>query len=401
MTYLVVGLSDNGKRITQKYEALDLDELKSKLITEGITYRTIKEITSRKTTFLRTKKISYFELSKLCQNLSNYLKSGISLTQTIKLSLNLYEDNKIMSNFLSSVIASLEDGNSFYVAMDSQNILKLPPFFLESIKVSSASGVLAEVLEELAGYLKKQHRISKEIQNAFAYPVFLLVVSVLMIVFMLNFLVPKITSLFEQNSQELPTLTVFVIASSDFFKSYWLLILAVILIFSILFIALYRISSKFQYKWDHFILKIPFIGQIVKFNILARFSYIVSTLVRSGVNFVHALSLAKGVMGNKFLEDIVSKSLDKVISGAKFSTSLAVYRKDLDKTFVQSLILAEESGNIDDILYNTSILYFEQNQDRTKMFLALLEPFLMLTVGLSVGLIVIAMMLPIFSFSLG
>lgn len=404
MIFKYKGLNQEGKWVNGKLEALTLDEAKSKLKVKKVIYKSIGEETPsflENINFSRKYKISTNELSSLSRELSMYIRSGISIVSALKIVQTHYENNKKMKLFLVTVSTHLDEGNDFYSALESQNIVSLPEFFKQSIKVSESGGILDEVLLELSRFLKEQDKITKEIKGAFAYPSFMIIISLLMISFMLAFVVPQITGIFESMDQELPTATRVVIAMGDFFTNNFITILALILVFTTAFIILMKKSHSFAYGVHKTILKLPLFGQIAQKSELARFSYIASLLLRSGVPFVQTINLSANILNNLVLKGIFVSGAKEVVEGKLLSNALNDSNKQVDYAFIQSIALGEETSQLENVLTNISELYFEENRDKISMLLTLLEPALMLFVGGSIGFIVAAMLLPIFTMSVG
>jgi general secretion pathway protein F/type IV pilus assembly protein PilC len=403
MIFKFKGIDSQGKQLSDKIEAVSLSEAKNKLKAKSIIYQSISEESPalfEGFDFSRKYKIPPKELASLSRELSMYIRSGISIVSALKIVKTHYENNKKMNLFLSTVSTHLDEGNNFYSALDSQSIVVLPEFFKQSIKVSESGGILDEVLLELARFLKEQDRINKEIRGAFAYPSFMIIISLLMISFMLAFVVPQITGIFESMHQELPTATKVVIAMGDFFNDNFTVILAVIAIFTATFMFLMKKSYKFAYFIHKFILKLPLFGEIALKSELARFSYIASLLTRSGVPFVQTINLSANILNNLVLKELFSGAAKKVVEGKLLSKALNESSTKIDYAFIQSIALGEETSQIENVLTNVSELYFEENKDKISMLLTLLEPALMLFVGGSIGFIVAAMLLPIFSMSI-
>lgn len=392
-----------GKKTKGKFEASNLTDAKARLKAKGVIYNKIKE--SRASIFekfelLKASKLTNSELANFSTNLAIYLKSGVALINAIKLSKSLYEGNRKITYFLNSLESSLEEGKSFFQALDSQKIIKLPDFYKQSIKVSEDGGLLPTVLRELAGYLKEQDQISRQVNNAFIYPIFIMIVSVLMISFMLTVVVPKITSIFESLDQELPDITKFVISTGEFFSSYWVVMVGVVLAISTLYTLAVKLNPKFRYSIDMLKLKIPLFGKIIKSSELGRFSYICSTLIKSGVPFIQAIKLSSEIMDNTLLKSKFSIASNRVVEGGKLSNALAKESRYIDKSFIQAIALGEETSEVANVLENVSELYFEQNREKIAVLLSLIEPSIMLFVGGAIGFIVTAMLLPIFSMNL-
>ena len=403
MIYKYYGLDNNGKKVKDKIEASNLAEAKAKLKAKNILYTDIKE---EKVSFLNTisfKKrynIQARELSNLSRELSMYIRSGMSIVQAIKIVANHYTNNKKMQLFINALATLLDEGENFYSALSKQTVANLPEFYKQSIKVSEDGGILDEVLMELSKFLKEQDKIKKEIKSAFAYPSFMIVISLVMIAFMLTFVVPQITGIFASMHQELPTPTKIVIAMGDFFKNNYQIILLAIFSFIATLTLLIKKSEAFAYKFDKFLLKLPFFGQIIQKSELARFSYMASLLVKSGVPFVQTINLSANILNNLVLKNMFLDASKQVVEGKLLSNALNKSSINIDFAFIQAVALGEETSEVEAVLSNISELYFEENKDKISMLLTLLEPALMLFVGGSIGFIVAAMLLPIFSMSI-
>ena len=389
----------SGKKVKGQIDAKDIIEAKRKLQAKGILYESLKEGKGRgfSFSFRRKSVISADKLASISRNIAIYLKSGIPIVNVIRLAKSQYEEESKIYDFFNSIETSLDEGKSFYKALESQEILDIPSFYKQSIKVAEESGTLQEVLFELAKYLKDQDKIQGKVKQALVYPTFIIVISLFMVGFMLTVVVPKITQMFTQLKQELPASTKFVIAVGDFFTNYWLYVALAILFISIIFSYFYKHNERFKYAVDYILLKTPLIGKIAQTSELARFAYMISILVRSGVPFVHSVKLSSNIINNAVLKSQFQKAANDVVEGKTLSHSLIKHNAFVDKSFIQAIALGEETSEVGPVLENLSELYFEENNDRISIFLSLLEPALMLFVGGVIGFIVTAMLLPIFS----
>jgi type IV pilus assembly protein PilC len=403
MVFAYRGVTQEGKKAKGVVEASDLEDAKKRLRGKQIFYTSLKQERDsvfNRITFSRRKKISSGELSVLSRDLSIYIKSGISIVNALKLARNQYEGNKKMYNFLGSVMTLLDEGKSFYQALETQEIIELPEFYKQSIKISEDGGVLQGVLLEMSVFLKEQDRIRKQVTSAFAYPAFIIVVSLFMVAFMITVVVPKITGIFEQMDQQLPGITRFVIALGDFFTAHWLAMAVLLALVIVLFSLAMKFNAAFRYAVHMLMLRLPFFGGIVQSSELGRFSYIASVLIRSGVPFAQTANLSANILNNNVLREKFAKASRRVVEGSKFSNALLKEGYRIDSSFVQAIALGEETSEVPAILNNLSELYFEENRDKINMFLSLLEPVLMLMVGGIIGFIVTAMLLPIFSMNI-
>lgn len=403
MIFAYKGINAEGKKVSNKLEATSLEEAKSKLKAQSIIYKSIEEESPSIFSgihFSRRYRISPNELSQLSRELSMYIRSGISIVGALKIIQNQYMHKKKIYLFLKTVSTYLDEGKNFYSALDEQKIVILPEFFTQSIRVSESSGILDEVLLELSRFLKEQDRISKEIKSAFAYPSFMILISLFMVGFMLAFVVPQITGIFEGMGQELPAATRFVIALGDFFNNNFT---AIGILFVLLFGAhsfMMNYSAKYKYAIHSLVLKLPLFGKVALKSELARFAYVGSLLVRSGVPFVQTINLSANILNNSVLKSVFLEASKKVVEGKRLSLALNESSYKLDQSFLQAIAVGEETSQIEPVLINISELYFEDNRDKISIILSLLEPMLMLFVGGTIGFIVAAMLLPIFSMSI-
>jgi len=401
MFFKYKGLNREGKKVKATLEAFSLDDVKAKLKASNIIYSEIKEQKQTLQKNFFTKELPAKKLSIISRNLSIYLKSGVSsIVYAIKLEKQQHIEDKKMTIFFDSIESSLNEGKRFYNALEHQKVYTLPVFYKQSIKVAEESGTLGLVLKEMSTFLKNQETIKGKISSAMAYPLFIIMVSFVMVGFMLSVVVPKITSMFDQLGQELPGITKFVINLGDMVNANWANFLALFFGSIFIFSYMYKNIKKFTYFIDALLLKLPLFGKIIQTSELAKFSYIVSVLISSGVTFVQAVKLSSNTIKNRVISKTFLNASDELVKGKKFSNALSKQNHKTDKAFIQAISLGEETSQMKDILQSLSELYSEENNDKISTMLSLLEPILILLVGAIIGIIIIAMLLPIFSMNL-
>lgn len=404
MIFKYKGFNEKGKKESGKIEAGTLEEAKLRLKARSFIYESIsKEQASlfQSLKNIRAKAVPNKVLINLSREIAAYIRSGMTIVRTVKLLSNQYKDDKRTALFLSAVGTYLDEGKSFYSALDHQSVYTLPHFYKQSVKVSEERGVMGVVLVELARFMKEQERLNKEVGAALFYPGFMILVAVGAISFMFAVVVPRITDIFKQMRQELPPITEFVIGAGDFMGANIQLMGVILVLFVAAFIYLMKSSSAFKYGVDTLILKIPLFGMIVKKSELGRFAYMNALLMRSGVPMVQGINLSSQILKNSVISTILQKAAKKVVEGSSLSAALASDEKLIGIGFIQSVALGEETSNVPDVMSNVAELYFEDNKDKIGILLSLLEPMLMLFVGVVIGAIVIAMLLPIFSMNIG
>ena len=400
MLYKYKGIDQSGKSVKGTVTASSVEEAKQKLKAQKIYYKSLNETKQLSVEAFSKREMSGVLLSSASKELSSYLKSGMTILTALKLMENQHEDEKKYASFLNATRTMIDEGKSLYVALKSQKVYALPDFFLQSLKVAGQSGEMVEVLTNMCNFFSAQNKVKKQVSNAMAYPIFIFVVAIGMSGFLISFVVPKIIGIFQDTGQELPAVTQFVLGISDFLTGNYVVLLVGFITTVLLFKLAKSRWGAFKMALDSTILKLPVFGTLVQNHELGRFSYILSLMLNSGVSYAQAVQLASTTFGNVAMRSTFDRASDKVLEGNKLSNALYIVKGFKPKrNFLQSLALGEESSEVASILYNLSNLYNEENEDKLKLLLSLLEPFMMLLIGLVVGVIVVAMLLPIFSMS--
>ena len=400
MLYKYKGFDQSGKAVKGTVTASGLEEAKQKLRVQKIYYNSLEETRQLSVEAFSKRQMQGTLLSSTSKELSSYLNSGMTILTALKLMENQHEGEKKYTSFINSTRTMVDEGKSLYVALKSQKVYALPDFFLQSLKVAGQSGKMVEVLTNMGNFFSAQSKVKKQISNAMAYPIFIFIVALGMSGFLISFVVPKIIGIFADTGQELPGITQFVLGVSDFFTSNYIAILVGFILIVVFFKVAYKKLESFTMAIDSMLLKLPLFGALIQNHELGRFSYILSLMLDSGVSYAQAVQLAGTTFGNVAMRTTFDEASNRVLEGNKLSNALYMSKRFKPKrNFLQSLALGEESSEVASILFNLSSLYNEENEDKLKLMLSLLEPFMMLFIGLVVGVIVVAMLLPIFTMS--
>jgi len=402
MLFKYKGITKQGKNAKGSIEASSIEEAKQKLKTQGIFYKDIQETAQITMKNFAQREMPGPLLSSFAKELSSYLNSGMAVLTAIKLIEGQHAKEKKYASFLASIRTMIEEGKSLYQALNTQSVYAMPDFFLQSINVAGQSGKMVSVLINMGSFFSSQAKVKKQVGNAMAYPLFIFLVAIGMTGFLIAFVVPKITGIFKDTGQELPGITQFVLGVSDFLSANYIVLILGFVFTIVGFKSAYKYSKGFKKSYDGFMLKMPIVGDLIQNHELGRFSYILALMLDSGVSYAHAVKLATTTFGNDAFRASFEAASERVIEGNKLSHALQRGKGVLPKrNFMQALALGEESSEVSHILGNIAELYQEENDDKLKLLLSLLEPFMMLFIGLVVGVIVAAMLLPIFSMNLG
>jgi len=402
MLFKYKGFDKTGKKVKGTVNASSPEEAGQKLRTQNIYYEALIPSKEFSLEAFSKRQMSGEMLATFSKELSSYLNSGMTILTAIKLLENQHEGEKKYLSFLNSLKTMIDEGKSLYHALNTQKVYALPEFFVQSLNIAGQSGKMVEVLTNMGNFFSAQNKVKKQVKGAMVYPSIIFAVAIAMTSFLIAFVVPKITEIFEDTDQALPPITQFVLNLSDFLTSYYIHLILGVLLVIVLFKLAYKKSDAFHRSMDGWMLKIPVLGGLIQNHELGRFSYILSLMLSSGVAYAQAVQLSAASFGNTTLKALFDHASMKVLEGNKLSNALQMTKGvKLKRNFMQSLALGEESSEVANILDNVSHLYAEENEDKLKLLLGLLEPFMMLFIGVVVGVIVSAMLLPIFTMTQG
>lgn len=405
MIFAYKGINKQGKREKGRIEAKDLQEAYRKVKELGVFVEKIKPQSSggyldtlREYVFARYNKIAPLYLSAFAKEIAIYLKSGISLLGAITL-LKEQQESKKHEQFITQIHKMLTEGNSFSYALKKQAVFAIPDFFIKTVEASESGGSLDKALEQLSGLIRKNYEIEKNISNAMIYPAFIFIMSMMILIFLINYVVPKISMIFEQLNQELPLSTRIVIAAGDFMQAYGFYVISFFMLIILAIVVVVKRSAALQQKIDATILKIPVVGKFLLVSELARFSNLLSSLLNSGVPLVQSIILSSQAFKNLSLQELFGGVKERVVEGKSFSKAMSALNTQgfIPKSFIHSISIGESGGNMPEMLGNISELYSFDVQNKQEKFLALLEPAVILFMGGVVGFIVVSMLLPIFN----
>ncbi len=337
---------------------------------------------------IKPKEILFFT-----RQLSFLLSSGISLIQSLSMIIKMTKNLNLASN-LRDILKMIEGGKSFSQA------LKMKPhifdgFYVNMIVCAEETGLLDQVLGDLANYIEKMESIRGKVRSAMVYPVLVLGISLSIIFGIIIFVVPKFESLYSGAGGDLPALTQVFVNLSHFLRSQWIVFLGAAIIVPLVFIQ--YIKTESGRRQVNAILKIlPVFGKLQYHAALARFCRAFHSLLKSGVNFLEALVIARNISGH---EDII-KGLDtakQFVSQGKSFTRGLEHSKMFPPLVVNMTGVAEESGKLDSAYQKLTVYYEEEVENLVSGLIKMIEPLLMVVLGGMIGLIILALYLPIFN----
>lgn len=328
---------------------------------------------------------------------SRQLSTLISARVPILQSLRILED-QIIHGFLLSVIrelvASIENGENLSLAL-SKHPNVFSDVYVNLVKSGEASGSLDKSFAYLADQLEKDYELKVKVKSALTYPTFVIAALGIVAVLMFKFVLPKLTAVLEEQGGELPTISRGLIAFTRFFDQFWWLIF---LVFGCVIIgARYFLSTQNgKHQWDKIKIRLPVAGDIFQKIYLARFSRNLSTLVMGGIPIIKAMQIVADVINNSVYKFLVNEAVVKISSGKSVSESLAGHA-EFPAIIIQMIRVGEQTARLDDILAKMASFYEKEVDNKVSTLATLLEPVIMIVLGIGVGLLVAGILLPIYN----
>jgi len=301
--------------------------------------------------------------------------------------------NQGFTKIVAQIKDAIVEGNSFASALSLYpNIFS--QIYINMVRAGETSGTLEIVLERLADIMEKQQELKSRIQTAMAYPILMTAVGTLVLFFLMTFVVPNITTIFEDMDQTLPAPTRFLLAASDIFKGYWWL-LAILLIAAFIAVRIYRKTEKGLFTTDRLILSFPVAGPLLKKIAVARFTRTLASLTENGVTMLPALEIVKNVTGNVVIGNAIDTASGDVEKGQGLGQAL-VSGDVFPELAIQMIEVGEQSGELEPMLYKIADVYEDEVQSSIMSMMAMLEPIMILVMAAVVLFIVLSICLPIF-----
>jgi type IV pilus assembly protein PilC len=363
-------------------------------------YVTLLEEAAKKPVYAKRvsffEKVSVKEVMLFSRQLAIMFKSQVSLLEALR-TLALQTKNQSFKEKILDMAEEVEAGTPLSQALSSHAAV-FSPFYISMVKSGEASGTLSKSLEYLASHLQREYELTSRVRGALVYPAFVVAVAFLVLFLMMFFVIPNMTKVLEGLGQELPFLTKVVLSLTDFLRSkWWLLLLA--LGSAATFLVRYTKTLEGKRFLNSAFLSLPLLGPVLSMVYLARFAENLSTLVAGGIPIVQALDITGNVLGNDVYRTIIHEARDEVKNGKNISEVLQRHTKEFPPIFTQMVFVGEKSGTLDTSLLNIVEFYQKEVARTVDSFLSLIEPLLIVVLGLMVGGLMAAVLLPLYQIS--
>lgn len=387
----------DGKIIESFFDAENKVDVESFLLNKG--YQII-EITEDKLSASlgligasTSKKMSSKDLNFFLTQLSTYVKSGIPLLDSMEI-LSRQSKKKNIAMLYRKIVFDLNRGVSFSDCLAKQGKV-FPKMLINMLKTSEMTGDLTGVLDDMAAYYKRQDSNRKQIINAMTYPSVLMVFAVAVLTFVITYVVPSFTSMYESTGSSLPGITVAIINISNFITGNWYYILGGIIVVVTLFTLIYKSSTGFKYATQSFLMHIPVVKDIIKYNQLVTFTSTFSTLIKHDVFITDSMDILSKITENEVYKKIINNAIENLSKGNGVSVAFKGHWA-FPETAYEMLLTGEKTGKLGEMMEHVSTYYQEEQTNIIARLKSLIEPVMIVLLAVIVGVILLAVVVPMF-----
>ncbi len=382
------GKDKNGKLVRGEMRAGGEAMVSASLRRQGILVQKVK-----KRRMSGGKSIKQKDIAVFTRQLATMMRAGVPLIQSFDI-VARGSTNPKMTRLLTDIRSDVETGTSLSSAF-RKHPMYFDALYCNLVEAGEAGGILETLLDRLAIYQEKTMAIKNKIKSALIYPVAVLVVAFVVLSVIMIFVIPAFEDVFKSFGADLPAPTLFVIALSKFFTSYWYLIFGILGGGTYIFFESWKRSLKMQKAMDRLLLRVPVFGELVNKSSIARWTRTLSTMFAAGVPLVEALDSVGGASGNAVFLEATEQIQKDVSTGSALTTSMQTTGV-FPTMVIQMCAIGEESGALDQMLGKAAEFYEDEVDEAVKGLSSLMEPFIIVILGVLIGGIVVSMYLPIF-----
>ena len=386
-------INSEGQRIEGSQSADSESQIREMLLSNQYYPLSIeKENSKSKKSFSFNSKVKLKDIAVFCRQFYVMLDSGLSISKALNILIEQCEKPKLREALIG-VNGELKRGETLASSMRKRKDV-FPNLLTSMIDAGERSGNLDIILKRMAEYYEKETKIRGKIKSAMIYPIVLGVVAIIAITFILTFVMPTFVQMFEENNVDLPMSTKMVLGTSKMLGKYGIIIF-LILVTAIILLGKYLKSEEGQYKLSSINLKIPVIKKLTQKIIVSRFTRTMGIVSSSGMSLVTSIEIVASVVGNKIAEKELLKVKEKVLKGEGLGDSI-MNIKIFPPMLASMVKIGEEAGSLDSILDKTADFYDDELEREIKTATALIEPSMIVLMGIIIGFLLISILTPMF-----
>lgn len=392
------GTREDGKRVEGEIDAETLKEVKKLLRRQGVRPSRIVAPSALEIDLGQwmvdkgiAKPFALADLMRFTRQLAILINAGVPIMECLEI-LYKQEKNLFFKKTIKNVASQVEGGKSLYDALMFTKVFD--KLYCNLIKAGESAGILDGILNKLAEFLEKQDKLRKQVKGALTYPTIVVIIGLLVLWGLMTFIVPQFVGLLTESGQEIPAITQFVIDVSEFFQSYTLLMIPIIVAGLMLFINFIK-TKEGKLAWDRFLMKAPLFGELVIKANLGSFTRTLSTMLSAGVPIIDALDICIETLDNQQIAKDFT-AVRKAVTEGKSITEPLGRIKYFPELVVQMIKVGESTGNLDSMLLKVANVFEEEVAEVVSNLTKLIEPLILVVLGGMIAVVLIAMYLPIF-----
>lgn len=397
--YYFKAMNSEGKIIDGTMNGYSKLEINAFLINDGYDVYSIKtsktiQFLYGETTFFKPS-MSVKDLIFWLTQLSTYLKAGITLTESIRiLSKQMGKKNKNKQRAFKAISYELSLGEAFSSALEKQGSM-FPALLINMIKAAEATGTLIETLDDMTNYYTELDKTRKQMISAMTYPSIIMIFALGVISFILVYVIPEFVDIYEQSDAKITGLTAFVINASKFLSANGTYIILIILAFILVFALLYKNILAFRSVIQSTLMRIPVIGKIVIYNELTIFTKTFASLLKNNVFITDSMRILSKITNNEIYKNIMYNTINNIVKGNKISDSFKNHWAIPDVAYYM-IVTGESTGELAEMMQKVSEYYQEMHRNVVNNLKSFIEPIMITTLALVVGIIILAVIIPMF-----
>lgn len=327
--------------------------------------------------------------------LSTYLKSGLTLTESIKILNNqMGKKNKVYRRAFQSIAYELTMGEAFSKALEKQGNM-FPPLLVNMLKAAEATGELEETLSDMANYYDEINKTRKQMISALTYPSIIMVFALVVITFILIFIIPQFVTIYQQSDIQITGFTAIVIKTSDFLKQNIFILLGILVVIIIFFVIIYKKIKAFRKIMQEAAMHTPVLSKVIIYNELAVFSKTFSSLLRNNVYITESIDILSKITGNEIYKEIMYNTIDNVVRGEKISEAFKDHWAVPEVAYYM-IVTGESTGQLAEMMSKVSDYYQEMHKNIVSSLKSFIEPIIIVLLAVVVGGIILAVIIPMF-----
>ena len=387
----------DGKLIESYFDAENQIDVQSFLLNKG--YEIISITEDKVSTKLglaamaSTSKMNSKDLNFFLTQLSTYVKSGIPLVESMEI-LSRQSKKKSTQMLYRKIVFELNKGTTFSKCLEKQG-KTFPKMLINMLKTSEMTGDLTGVLDDMAAYYKQQDSNRKQIINAMTYPSVLMIFAIAVLTFVLTYVVPSFTSMYSSVGSGLPTITVIIISISDFVIENWYYIVAVIVLIAAIITSLYKSSKSAKRAMQTFLMHIPVLKDMIKYNKLVTFTGTFATLIKHDVFITDSMDILSKITENEVYKKIIDSAITNLSKGNGVSVAFKGHWA-FPETAYEMLVTGEKTGRLGEMMQHVTEYYQEEQTSLIARLKSLIEPLMIIMLAVIVGIVLLAVIVPMF-----